>query len=175
MSTSFHDSLKKVETVKEEMIGNDQKKIFRTFTYNTQTQKLIHEEKKMMLDTTQPRIKILQNFKPLNTMIESNDRIRICLLDSNTYSKDRFVLLKINQRPIDPKKIKTDSLGRQYYEFIVQDRRYEIEILAKDAAGNMTKMTKTLTVQDHDAMILVWVAGVCLFALFIYRKQKNRV
>lgn len=173
--TTVAEPIKKVEMVKEETMGNDQKKIIRTFTYEPQSQKIMHEEKKTMLDTTQPRIEILQNLKPLDTIIESQDRIRICLLDSHTYSKDRFVLLKINQESIDPKKIKTDALGRQYYEFIVQDRHYEIEIIAKDASGNMTKMTKTLTVQDHDAMILVWVAGVCLVALFVYRKQKSKI
>ena len=122
-------------------------------------QKLKMEKKTETIDHTKPIIRLLCT-KGSMKELKKGDTIRITLVNTQSYSKDRFKKLTINGKKVNVNTLKKDNLNNDYYEFVLNRPTTNIEAIAVDHSGNQTTFKKTLSVSDKNQAI--WIIPVCL-------------
>lgn len=122
-------------------------------------QKLKMEKKTETIDHTKPIIRLLCTQGSMKEL-KKGDTIRITLVNTQSYSKDRFKKLTINGKKVNVNALKKDNLNNDYYEFVLNHSTTNIEAVAVDHSGNQTTFKKTLCVSDKNQAI--WIVPVCL-------------
>lgn len=143
--------------------------------WNTDFKEVINEwevNKDNKLVRKKKTIKIEDKTKPKIEWIEEKNKIRIILMKDSTSTNEFFQSIVVDDKQIDLKNLKQDSLGNPYYEFTYR-KKCDVKVIAKDEAGNTTELHKNFTQDSIDYVPAFIFFLVCGLIVYIFKQFKS--
>lgn len=154
---------KEIETVNTSWIpGNiqDIQKVHRTWKINDSQQVILEKQEKEIEDHTRPLIQVRAGKDCDLAKLQLHDRVLITLVNTQSYSQDRFVEIVINGKKADLDLLKKDVLGNEFLEVVIEDPTTTIEAKAIDNSDNITTFYKTLKVMEERPFSWLPIIGI---------------
>lgn len=146
----------------------DSRSIWRTWKKNSD-QKIVLDKKEIHFqDKTKPSMRFVLEKGTSLLHLKKGDSIRLTLLNTEDYSKDHFIQIKVNGKEISRDKIQKDVLNNEYITIVLDKKETTIWAKAKDVNGNTSHIKQTFSITDSNfdryeipvILIMLLVIGV---------------